>query len=71
MRTSRCCSRRCATGAAWTPELRAAHYRPLAEFDGRIVLAGDHVSELTAWQEGAILSSLDAITRLHRRVLSA
>jgi monoamine oxidase len=57
--------------AAWTPELRAAHYRNLAEIDGRIVLAGDHISELTGWQEGAILSSLDAITRLHRRVLTA
>jgi monoamine oxidase len=57
--------------AAWTPELRAAHYRHLAEIDGRIVLAGDHISEFTAWQEGAVLSALDAITRLHRRVLAA
>ncbi len=57
--------------AARTPALRAAHYRHLAEIDGRIVLAGDHVSELTGWQEGAILSSLDAITRLHRRALNA
>jgi monoamine oxidase len=56
--------------ALWTPELRAAHYRNLAEIDGRIVLAGDHVSEFTAWQEGAVLSALDAITRLHRRVLN-
>lgn len=50
---------------------RAAHYRNLAEIDGRIVLAGDHVSELTGWQEGATLSSLDAITRLHRRAVNA
>jgi monoamine oxidase len=52
--------------AAWTAELRAAHYRNLARMDGRIVLAGDHVSEMTGWQEGAILSALDAVTRLHK-----
>lgn len=58
--------------AAWTTELQEAHYRNLAEIDGRIVLAGDHLSRgLTGWQEGAILSSLDAVTRLHRRIVSA
>jgi monoamine oxidase len=56
--------------AAWTEELRARHYRTLAEMNGRIILAGDHLSELTAWQEGAILSAIDAVTRLHRRVLA-
>ena len=39
------------------------------EIDGRIVLAGEHASYIPAWQEGAILSSLDAITRLHDRVI--
>jgi monoamine oxidase len=39
--------------------------------DGRIALAGEHCSRLPAWQEGAILSSLDAIQRLHKRVLTA
>jgi monoamine oxidase len=29
------------------------------------VLAGEHLSYLPAWQEGAILSSLDAIQQLH------
>jgi len=57
--------------AAWTPQLRAQHYRNLAEIDGRLVLAGDHISELTGWQEGAILSGLDAITRLHQRAIAA
>lgn len=56
--------------AAWTDELRERHYKNLAKIDGRIVLAGDHLSYLTAWQEGAILSALDAITRLHHRVLA-
>jgi monoamine oxidase len=34
------------------------------------VLAGEHASRLPAWQEGAVLSSLDAIRRLHARVLA-
>jgi monoamine oxidase len=59
----------CAAG--WSPKLRAEHLRNLAQIDGRIVLAGDHVSELAGWQEGAILSALDAITRLHKRAVAA
>ena len=39
------------------------------QIDGRIALAGEHASQLPAWQEGAILSALDAITRLHERVV--
>lgn len=56
---------------AWTDETRAQHYQNLCQLDGRIILAGEHASMLPAWQEGAILSSLDAITRLHQRVVSA
>lgn len=55
----------------WTEETRAAHYDDLCQIDGRIVLAGEHASYLPAWQEGAILSALDAISRLHRRVVAA
>jgi monoamine oxidase len=53
----------------WSEETRSQHYRNLCAIDGRIVLAGEHASALPAWQEGAILSSLDAITRLHQRVI--
>jgi monoamine oxidase len=53
----------------WSEETRSQHYRNLCAIDGRIVLAGEHASALPAWQEGAILSSLDAITRLHERVV--
>lgn len=53
----------------WTEEARREHYNNLCQIDGRIVLAGEHASYIPAWQEGAILSSLDAITRLHQRVL--
>ncbi|QUD90675.1 flavin monoamine oxidase family protein [Phenylobacterium montanum] len=52
----------------WTEELRDQHYDNLCAIDGRIVLAGEHASRLPAWQEGALLSSLDAIRRLHQRV---
>jgi len=53
----------------WTEKTRAEHYDDLCQIDGRIVLAGEHASYLPAWQEGAILSSLDAVTRLHERVV--
>jgi monoamine oxidase len=55
----------------WTEAARAAHYNDLCAVDGRIVLAGEHASYIPAWQEGAVLSSLDAITRLHERVMKA
>jgi len=55
----------------WSDATRAEHYRNLCQIDGRVVLAGEHASELPAWQEGAILSALDAISRLHERVVRA
>ncbi len=55
---------------AWTEESRAEHYKNLCAIDGRLLLAGEHASYLPAWQEGAILSALDAVTRLHQRVVS-
>jgi monoamine oxidase len=54
----------------WTEETRRQHYDNLCQVDGRIVLAGEHASYIPAWQEGAILSALDAIARLHKRVLA-
>ena len=53
----------------WSDEMRARHYQDICAIDGRIVLAGEHVSMIPAWQEGAILSSLDAIGRLHQRIV--
>ena len=40
----------------WTDENRAKNYENMCAIDGRIVLAGEHVSRLPAWQEGAVLS---------------
>ena len=53
----------------WSPEARAEHYQNICAIDGRIVLAGEHISMLPAWQEGAVTSSLNAISRLHQRIL--
>jgi len=53
----------------WSEEARKEHYNNLCQIDGRIVLAGEHASALPSWQEGAILSALDAITRLHERIV--
>jgi monoamine oxidase len=55
---------------SWTDELRAEHYDNLCAIDGRMVLAGEHASYIPAWQEGAVTSALDAIGRLHKRVMA-
>jgi monoamine oxidase len=54
----------------WSDAARDAHYDNLCALDGRILLAGEHASYLPAWQEGAALSALDAMTRLHARVMA-
>jgi monoamine oxidase len=54
----------------WTDDTRSAHYNNLCAIDGRIVLAGEHASYIPAWQEGAVLSSLDAISRLHAKIVA-
>ncbi|MNG24045.1 Flavin containing amine oxidoreductase [compost metagenome] len=55
----------------WTEESRQQHYKNLCQIDGRIVLAGEHASCIPAWMEGAILSSLDAIKRLHTHIVAS
>jgi monoamine oxidase len=59
-----CCAR-------WSEEVRKQHYQALVAMDDRVVLAGEHASYVGCWMEGALLSSLDAITRLHKRALEA
>ena len=54
----------------WTQETRAAHYRNLCQMDGRFMIAGEHASYIGGWIEGAITSSLDAVERLHQRVMA-
>jgi monoamine oxidase len=54
----------------WKDDTRQQYYKDLCAIDGRTVLAGEHCSFVNAWQEGAILSSLSAIGRLHQRVIA-
>ena len=62
--TMGCCAR-------WNEDTRKEHYQTLAALEDRTVLAGEHASYVGCWMEGALLSSLDAITRLHKRALAA
>jgi monoamine oxidase len=59
-----CCAR-------WNEQTRKDHYQTLVGIDGRIALAGEHASYVGCWMEGALLSSIDAITRLHKRAQEA
>lgn len=54
--------------ASWTSEQRAGAYRTLLEPDGVIYLAGEHLSNLVSWQEGAILSAHRVINAMAKRV---
>ena len=61
------CNRR-PGGRNWT--LRGGDtFTELGGFTQTCELAGEHASYLPAWREGAVLSSLDAISRLHARVV--
>ena len=55
----------------WSEDARKTHYKTLTSMDGRIVLAGEHASYIGCWQEGALLSSISAITQLHQRAIGA
>jgi monoamine oxidase len=57
--------------AEWTEEGRAKYYPTLLEPDGRIYLAGEHLSYLTGWQEGGIESAWQQIAKLHKRAMAA
>ncbi|MEO8459507.1 MAG: flavin monoamine oxidase family protein [Dokdonella sp.] len=57
--------------ANWSDDAREKHYDNLCQIDGRIALAGEHASLIPAWQEGAVLSSLDAISRMHQKIVAA
>ncbi|MDN5666091.1 flavin monoamine oxidase family protein [Psychrobacter celer] len=51
----------------WSESSRKQHYDTLCSIDNRIVLTGEHCSHIPAWQEGAILSGIDAANRLHKK----
>ncbi|HEX5504357.1 MAG TPA: flavin monoamine oxidase family protein, partial [Thermomicrobiales bacterium] len=58
------------TGGGWaeySPRARRAAYPLLTQSDGVIYLAGEHLSYLTGWQEGAILSAHAVIGQIAGR----
>jgi monoamine oxidase len=57
--------------AEWSDEGRKTAYPLLNEPDGRIYLAGEHLSYLGGWQAGAIESAWQQIGKLHARVQQA
>jgi monoamine oxidase len=54
--------------AVYTDAIRKNEYPVLARPDGRIYLAGEHISYITAWQEGAIRSAVLAVDAITSRV---
>ncbi len=53
--------------AEWNDKSRASAYPLLLEGEGRVLLAGEHMSHLTGWQAGAIESAWQQIAQLHAR----
>ncbi len=53
----------------WSDEARATAYPVLTEPDGRIYLAGEHMSYIGGWQAGAFESAWQQVGRLHARAM--
>jgi monoamine oxidase len=53
--------------AEWDEAGRKKAYPVLLEGEGRVLLAGEHLSYLTGWQAGAIESAWQQIERLHKK----
>lgn len=52
----------------WNETTREQYYDTLCQIDNRLILAGEHCSHIPGWQEGAILSGIDAAKRLHHKI---
>jgi len=57
--------------AQWDDEGRETAYPILCEPDGRLYLAGEHLSYITGWQAGGIESAWQQIGKLHARINAA
>ncbi len=51
--------------ASWSSDARRDHYPRLNDPDGRVFLAGEHLSYMTGWMSGAIESAWLQIEKLH------
>jgi monoamine oxidase len=54
--------------ADWSSDARKTAYASLCRPDGPIHLAGEHLSYVTGWQEGAVLSAQAAVTAITERL---
>jgi monoamine oxidase len=52
----------------WSRDVRAAHYATLRTGDGPFLFAGEHLSFLNGWQEGAVLSAHEALRQIAARM---
>lgn len=53
----------------YTGDDRKTYYPTLCKPDGRIYLAGEHMSYVTAWMAGGIESARKVVTELHERAM--
>ena len=54
--------------AEWSSDARAQHYSTLLRGDGPFLFAGEHVSYVTGWQEGAVRSAHVALRDIGSRM---
>lgn len=52
----------------WEDDARATAYQTLNQPDGAIYLAGEHMSYITGWQEGAVLSAHQTVQAIATRL---
>jgi monoamine oxidase len=57
--------------SGWSSENQQQYYPTLLEPDGRVYMAGEMVSHVPAWQEGAIAAAWMQIEKLHARVMQS
>jgi monoamine oxidase len=55
--------------ASYSPDVRRQLYATLIQPDGFLYLAGEHLSYLTGWQEGAVRSAQHVCSDIHARVI--
>ncbi|MTW09997.1 NAD(P)-binding protein [Pseudoduganella eburnea] len=56
--------------ADWSEEKRQSVYPLLLKGEGRVLLAGEHLSYLGGWQAGAIESAWQQLERIHERAMA-